>query len=83
MQAFPHNYPFGGFHSGTDGRARLARASLPRLVPGIVRTLAACDTRLMIWPVAALAVLVLGFLVTYGSVVQRRVEARTEHRGPR
>ena len=65
----------------TDAPGSLARPF--RLVPGIVRTLAAGDTRLMIWPVAALAVLVLGFLVTYGSVVQRRVEARTEHRGTR
>jgi hypothetical protein len=37
----------------------------------------------MVWPVAALAVLVLGFLVAYGSVVQRRVEAKAEPRDPR
>jgi lipopolysaccharide export LptBFGC system permease protein LptF len=30
-----------------------------------------CD---MIWPVAALAVLVLGFVVVYGSLVQSRLE---------
>jgi len=28
----------------------------------------------MIWPVAALAVLVLGFVVVYGSLVQARLE---------
>ncbi len=31
----------------------------------------------MIWPVAALAVLLLGFVVVYGSVLQARVEAGT------
>ncbi len=31
--------------------------------------------RAMLWPVAALAVLVLGFAIVYGSVVQSRVEA--------
>jgi hypothetical protein len=30
----------------------------------------------MIWPVAALAVLVLGFLIAYGSVVEHRVKAQ-------
>ena len=29
----------------------------------------------MIWPVAALAVFLLGFVVVYGSVLQYRVEA--------
>jgi hypothetical protein len=29
----------------------------------------------MIWPVAALAVFVLGFVVVYGSALQARVEA--------
>ena len=32
------------------------------------------DTRSMIWPAAALAVLLLGFVVVYGSVLQARVE---------
>jgi hypothetical protein len=32
----------------------------------------------MIWPAAALAVLFLGFLVVYGSVLQSRVEARAQ-----
>ena len=30
----------------------------------------------MIWPAAALAVFLLGFVVLYGSVLQSRVEAR-------
>jgi hypothetical protein len=30
----------------------------------------------MIWPVAALAVLVLVFLIAYGSVVEHRVKAQ-------
>jgi hypothetical protein len=35
----------------------------------------------MIWPVAALAVFLLGFVVVYGSVLQARLEAGT-HRAP-
>jgi hypothetical protein len=31
----------------------------------------------MIWPAAALAVFLLGFLVLYGSVLQSRVDAET------
>jgi hypothetical protein len=31
----------------------------------------------MIWPVAALAVFLLGFVIVYGSVLQARVETRT------
>jgi len=34
----------------------------------------------MIWPVAALAIFVLGFVVVYGSVLQSRLEAgRSSH----
>ena len=29
----------------------------------------------MVWPVAALAALILGFVIVYGSVVQARLEA--------
>lgn len=36
----------------------------------------------MIWPVAALAVFLLGFVVVYGSVLQARLEAGTHHRAP-
>ena len=39
------------------------------------------DTRRMIWPVAALAVFLLGFVVVYGSVLQSRVEAGLTTRG--
>ena len=39
------------------------------------------DTRRMIWPVAALAVFLLGFVVVYGSVLQSRVEAGLTARG--
>ena len=34
------------------------------------------DIALMIWPVAALAVFLLGFVVVYGSVLQARLEPR-------
>ncbi len=37
--------------------------------------------RCMIWPVAALAVFLLGFVVVYGSVLQSRVEAGLTTRG--
>ena len=32
----------------------------------------------MIWPVAALAALLLGFVVVYGSRLQARIEARQD-----
>lgn len=35
---------------------------------------AGADTHRMIWPVAALAVFVLGFVVVYGSLVQSRLD---------
>jgi hypothetical protein len=34
----------------------------------------------MIWPAAALAVLLLGFVVVYGSTLQSRLETRTARR---
>lgn len=34
----------------------------------------------MIWPAAALAVFLLGFVVLYGSTLQSRVEARAQAR---
>jgi hypothetical protein len=34
----------------------------------------------MIWPVAALAVLLLGFVIGYGAHVQARVESRRDPR---
>jgi hypothetical protein len=36
----------------------------------------AADIARMIWPVAALAVFLLGFVVVYGSVLQARLEPR-------
>jgi hypothetical protein len=35
------------------------------------------DRNAMIWPVAALAIGLLAFVITYGSVVQGRLAART------
>jgi hypothetical protein len=34
----------------------------------------------MFWPVAALAVFILGFAVVYGSVVQSRLEVRQDRK---
>jgi hypothetical protein len=36
----------------------------------------------MYWPAAALAVLLLGFAVVYGSVVQARLDAGRERKAP-
>jgi hypothetical protein len=44
------------------------------LVVGMVRSPQHADTRPMLWPVAALAVFLLGFVVVYGSVLQARIE---------
>ena len=43
---------------------------------GIVRDPYSADIPRMIWPVAALAVFLLGFVVVYGSVLQARLEPR-------
>jgi hypothetical protein len=45
------------------------------------RASASADDQHVIWPAAALAVLLLGFVVVYGSVLQARLEAGT-HRAP-
>jgi hypothetical protein len=42
---------------------------------GIVLVRPSADTPRMIWPVAALAVFLLGFVVVYGSRLQSRLEA--------
>ena len=47
----------------------------PGLVTGIAVDGEAVDNRPMIWPVAALAVFVLGFIVVYGSLLQSRLKA--------
>jgi hypothetical protein len=46
----------------------------PALVTGMSVERVRVDRSDMIWPVAALAVLVLGFVVVYGSLVQARLE---------
>jgi hypothetical protein len=43
-------------------------------IEGLTRHVCAADTSRMIWPVAALAVFLLGFVVVYGSVLQARLE---------
>ena len=45
-------------------------------IKGSAERLPASMTSNMIWPVAALAVLVLVFLIAYGSVVEHRVNAQ-------
>ena len=55
------------------------------LVVGMVRSPQHADTRPMLWPVAALAVFLLGFVVVYGSVLQARTEggmATRRHEDP-
>jgi hypothetical protein len=42
---------------------------------GIMLERGLADANRVIWPVAALAVLFLGFVVVYGSVLQSRLEA--------
>jgi hypothetical protein len=46
----------------------------PALVTGMSVERVRVDRSDMIWPVAALAVVVLGFVVIYGSLVQSRLE---------
>ena len=53
----------------------LRRPGGRRFDRGIARTGSAADAPSMIWPVAALAVFLLGFVVVYGSRLQARVEA--------
>jgi hypothetical protein len=51
------------------GRPRFGRPD-----EGIAGARQWADTQHMIWPVAALAVFLLGFVVVYGSVLQARTE---------
>src|SRR5262249_54789769 len=67
---------------GEQGDERKARhliifAEIRAAVGGIRLEAVRADRRHMIWPVAALAVLLLGFVVVYGSAVQARL-----HVGP-
>ena len=48
------------------------------LVAGIAPELFGVDRSAMIWPVAALAVFLLGFAVVYGSVLQSRLETNED-----
>ena len=48
------------------------------LVTGIAFEPFGVDRCAMIWPVAALAVFLLGFAVVYGSVLQSRLEANED-----
>ena len=52
------------------------------LVEGMARPPQHADTHPMIWPVAALAVFMLGFVVVYGSVLQARIESGLAADGP-
>ena len=49
----------------------------PRFGRGINSDALSTDTSRMIWPVAALAFLLLGFVVVYGSRLQARLEGVT------
>jgi hypothetical protein len=52
-----------------------------RLDTGIAREGDCPDAEEMIWPVAALAVGLLGFVLAYGSVVQSRLASSRDRRG--
>jgi hypothetical protein len=45
---------------------------------GIARSRGRVDRFTMLWPVAALAVLILGFVLVYGSVLQSRLDSGRE-----
>ena len=52
----------------------------PHVSTGIVFERSGVDERAMLWPAAALAVLILGFAIVYGSVVQSRVDANRDRK---
>jgi hypothetical protein len=66
----------------TNERALIFHCSMPHrasrearhLELGIAPSRARVDTSNMLWQVAALAVLLVGFVVVYGSVLQSRVD---------
>jgi len=72
MQPLSHNYPKGGFASGSEDASFQGS---PTAWHGRWTG--------MVLPVAALALFVLCFLIGYGSVVQRRLEAGAEHEDSR
>jgi hypothetical protein len=53
----------------------------PSLDTGIARAVDSTDAEQMIWPVAALAVGLLGFVIAYGTVVQSRLASSRNRRG--
>ena len=57
-------------------------AGMPLPVTGIAFACVRADRCSMLWPVAALAVLVVGFVLVYGSVIQSRLEAGFAGRAP-
>jgi hypothetical protein len=68
--------------SGSGSLSLERRSTLGRLDAGIARERARADAEDMIWPVAALAVGLLGFLVVYGSIVQSRLASSQDAREP-
>ena len=72
----PRSSPFLGRGCGRSARREINHAVRnPHLVTGIVFERFGVDGCAMFWPVAALAVFILGFAIVYGSVVQSRLEA--------
>ena len=68
-------------HERQEGQAAHRRIFVETAVNGSIEgytpTARAVDMSRMIWPVAALAVFLLGFVVVYGSVLQARIGAET------
>jgi len=64
------------FHASYGSRVRASRGT--HLGLGIVQERTRVDTCTMLWPVAALAVFVFGFVVVYGSVLQSRLDGNRE-----
>jgi hypothetical protein len=68
--------------SGPGSLSLERRSPLGRLDTGIAGGDDRTDVEHMIWPVAALAVGLLGFLVVYGSIVQSRLASSQDAREP-
>ena len=63
-----------GGEGGTPASSSIRRLRFGRGITPIHRR---ADTSRMVWPVAALAVFLLGFVVVYGSRLQARLEGVT------